>query len=107
MKILLNESLPLKLRKYFGTGHEVLTVHDKGWLGNKKGELLQLMIANEFEIFVTVDRNLPYQQNLERLALTISVLCAHDNRKETLSLLIPKLFERLSVGNLQNIIEIS
>ena len=107
MKILLDESLPLKLRTNLSIGHEVFTVRDKGWLGKNNGELLQLMIADNFEIFVPVDCNLPYQQNLERLALTIFVLCAHDNRRETLSLLIPELFERLAIGNLQNIIEIS
>lgn len=62
MKILLDESLPHKLRNDFGTEHEVWTVRDKGWLGKKNGELLRLLIDNNFEIFVTVDRNLPYQQ---------------------------------------------
>ena len=65
------------------------------------------MTEDKFELFVTVDRNLPYQQNLQRLTLTIFVLCAVDNRRETLSLLIPKLFARLEKGNLQNVIEIS
>ena len=64
------------------------------------------MVADEFEVFVTVDRNLPFQQNLERLSLTILVLCAFDNRRETLKVLIPKLFDRLAEGNLQNVIEI-
>ncbi len=107
MKILLDESLPKKLKNDFGTDHEVWAVRDKDWLGQKNGALLKLMIAEGFEIFVTVDRNLPYQQNLERLPLTIFVLCAADNRRETLSLLIPVLFKRLTEGNLQNVIEIS
>jgi len=50
MKILLDESLPLKLRTNLSIGHEVFTVRDKGWLGKKNGELLQLMIADKFEI---------------------------------------------------------
>lgn len=106
MKILLDESLPRKLKYDFGDEHEVITVRDKDWLGKKNGELLKLMISEEFEIFITVDRNLPYQQNLERLPLCIFVLCAIDNRRETLKELIPKLFERLADGNLQNVIEI-
>ena len=65
------------------------------------------MTEHKFELFVTVDRNLPYQQNLQRLTLTIFVLCAVDNRRETLSLLIPKLFARLEKGDLQKVIEIS
>ena len=107
MKILLDESLPRKLKNDFGTQHEVWTVRDKGWLGQKNGALLRLMVENNFELFVTVDRNLQYQQNLERLPLTIIVLCAFDNRRETLAQLIPKLFDKLAEGNLQNIIEIS
>lgn len=106
MKILLDESLPRKLRNSFGQEHEVSTVRDMGWLGKKNGELLRLMIDNNFELFVTVDRNLPYQQNLARLPLTIFILCAINNRLETLQKLIPKIFERLEEENLQNVIEI-
>lgn len=107
MKILLDESLPRKLRYDFGEGHEVHTVRDKGWLEKKNGELLKLMTDNEFELFVTVDQNLRYQQNLSEIALTIVVLCAINNRRETLKLLIPKIFTELGGGNLQNVIEIS
>ena len=106
MKILLDESLPRKLKNDFGTKHEVWTVRDKGWLGQKNGALLRLMIDNDFDLFVTVDKNLPYQQNLNRLPLTIFVLCAVNNRRETLSKLIPKLFDRAAQGNLENVIEI-
>ena len=107
MKILLDESLPRKLKNDFGIAHDVYTVRDKGWLGQKNGALLKLMVEDSFDLFVTVDRNLPYQQNLERLPLTIFVLCAFNNRRETLAGLIPKLFDRLAEGNLQNVIEIS
>ena len=107
MKILLDESLPRKLRYDFDEEHEVRTVRDMGWLGKKNGELLRLMTENNFGLFVTVDRNLPYQQNLQRLEVTIFVLRAKDNTRETLRLLIPKIFERLFEGNLQNVIEIA
>ncbi|SKB71748.1 DUF5615 family PIN-like protein [Dyadobacter psychrophilus] len=106
MKILLDESLPRKLRQDFGEEHEVWTVRDKGWLGKKNGELLRLMNEDKFEIFVTVDRNLTYQQNIERFPVTIFVLCAFNNRRDTLKLLVPKIFERIQQGNLQNLIEI-
>lgn len=107
MKILLDESLPRKLKNDFGTAHEVYTVRDKGWLGQKNGALLKLMIEDGFDFLVTVDRNLSYQQNLERLPLTIFVLCASDNRRETLAVLIPKLLDRIAEGNFQSVIEIS
>lgn len=107
MKILLDESLPRKLKQYFPARHEVLTVRDKGWLGQKNGALLKLMVEDDFELFVTVGRNLPYQQNTQILPLTIVVLCAVSNRLDTLRALLPKMFKRLAEGRLQNIIEIS
>ncbi len=107
MKILLDESLPRKLRNDFDEGHEVWTVRDMGWLGKKNGELLKLISENSFELFATVDRILPYQQNLQRLTFTIIVLRAKDNTRETLRLLISKIFERLAEGDLQNVIEIA
>jgi hypothetical protein len=107
MKVLLDESLPRKLKYRFGENFIVLDVNDMGWLGKKNGELLKLIIENEFDFFVTVDRNLPYQQNMERLPITIFVLCALNNRYETLLKLIPTLKEKIVEGNFQNIIEIS
>lgn len=107
MKILLDESLPRKLRNDFGGEHEVLTVRDMGWLGKKNGELLRLMTENNFNLFITVDRNLPYQQNLQRLTITIIVLRAKDNTRTTLRLLIPKIFKRLAEGDLQSFIVIA
>lgn len=107
MKILLDESLPRKLRNDFGTEHEVWTVRDKAWLGKKNGELLSLVSENKFDLFVTVDRNLKFQQNLSLFSLTIVVLCAFDNRRSTLKLLIPKIFQQLNSANIHTIIEIS
>jgi predicted nuclease of predicted toxin-antitoxin system len=107
MKILLDESLPRKLKNDFGLDDEVFTVREQGWLGKKNGELLKLMSENKYDLFVTVDRNLQYQQNLKDLSITIFVLCAIDNRRETLKNLIPKLFATIHKANLQGIIEIS
>ena len=58
MKILLDESLPRKLKFDFDKGHEVFSVREQSWLGKKNGELLRLMTENRFELFVTVDKNL-------------------------------------------------
>ncbi len=81
MKILPDESLPRKLSRDFGPDHEVFTVREMNWLGQKNGALLRLMADNGFEVFVTVDRNLPYQQNLEKLPIAVFVLCAYNNRQ--------------------------
>ncbi|MBA3674109.1 MAG: DUF5615 family PIN-like protein [Chitinophagaceae bacterium] len=107
MKILLDESLPRKLSNDFNEEHEVFTVRDKGWLGKKNGELLRLMSENNFDLFITVDKNLQYQQNLKDLPIIICVFCTYDNTRETLQKLIPKLFDRIAKGNLEKVIEIS
>lgn len=106
MKILLDESLPRKLKYDFGREHTVSTLRDKKWLGKKNGELLKLMIKDGIEVFITVDRNLKFQQNLNDLSLTIIVFCARNNTREVLKPLIPKLLDKLNAGNLSTVIEI-
>ena len=56
MTILLDESVPRKLKYDFDRNHEVFTVRDMGRLGRKNGKLLKLMIEHNFELFVTVDK---------------------------------------------------
>jgi len=84
MRILLDESLPRRLRAVF-TGHDVVTVVEAGWSGVKNGELLRLASAS-FDLFVTADQNLQYQQNLAALPLAVAVLIARDTRFESLRL---------------------
>ncbi len=103
MKILLDENLPWKLKLDFGIEHEVKTVRDMGWLGKKNGELLGLIVFNGFDYFVTVDKNLRYQQNLERIKISIFLLLARDNRRETLKVLVGKVIKKIKEGNLETI----
>ena len=71
MKILLHENLPKQLKADFGPDYDVKTVRDMEWLGKKNGELLGLIVFNGFDYFVTIDKNLRYQQNLDRFELKI------------------------------------
>jgi predicted nuclease of predicted toxin-antitoxin system len=107
MRILLDESIPQKLRTDFGAEHEVWTVRDRGWLGKKNGELLKLVSEASFELFITVDRNFRHQQNLQASSVIIIVLCGLVNRRETLRPLIPKIFQMLKSNERQTIIEVS
>lgn len=77
MRVLLDESLPRQLRRVL-SGHEVITVPEAGWAGTKNGELLRLA-EPEFDVFVTMDRRLPFQQNLTGLRLCIVILIARSN----------------------------
>jgi predicted nuclease of predicted toxin-antitoxin system len=107
MKILLDESLPRKLKKDFSEELEVWNVQDMSWLGKKNGDLLRLMTENNFDLFITVDKNLPFQQNLKVIPLTIAVLRAKDNRRETLQVLIPKVFHLIQEGKIKQVLVIS
>ena len=62
MKLLLDENLPKKLKLDFPE-HEIYTVNDKGWNGVQNGNLLKLLLAENFDGLITFDKNLQYQQN--------------------------------------------
>lgn len=107
MKILLDENLPKQLKAAFGPDYDVKTVRDMGWLGKKNGELLGLIVFNGFDFFVTIDKNLRYQQNLDRIELKIFLLLAINNRRETLQVLVEKIKDKIEEGGLQKLNEVS
>jgi predicted nuclease of predicted toxin-antitoxin system len=72
VRILLDECLDWRLGREL-PGHEVKTVQDMGWAGIKNGRLLALA-ESDFQVFVTGDRNLSFQQNLPRFAIAVVVL---------------------------------
>lgn len=76
-------------------GHEVRTVVEMGWGGIKNGDLLALA-ASSFDAFITVDKNLPYQQNLSSLALAVIVLDAQSNELPALLPLVSRLEQTLT-----------
>ena len=75
-------------------GHDVTTVPEAGWAALKNGELLA-RAGPEFDAFVTVDRNLPLQQDLSRFSIAVIVLRASSNRVTDLRRLIPQLLTAL------------
>ena len=82
LDILLDECLPARLRRDL-PGHEVQTVPRSGWSGVRNGELLRLVAeSGKFDIFVTMDKSLPHQQQLANLPFAIVVLRARSNRYE-------------------------
>jgi predicted nuclease of predicted toxin-antitoxin system len=93
VKILLDECIDRRLAKDIA-GHEVKTVPQMGWATIKNGELLALA-EKDFEVFVTVDRNLSFQQPLPRYTIAVIVLRARSNRLQDLRPLVPQLLEML------------
>lgn len=94
MRILLDESLPRKLG-FALTGHHVRTVQQMGWSGLKNGKLLAA--ANgQFDVLITGDQNMQYQQNADQLSLSVVVLVAPNNKLESFLPMIPRLAETLA-----------
>ncbi len=93
MRILLDESLPKALLTRL-VGHEAETVVDCGWSGVKNGKLLALA-ATRFDIFLTADQNLEFQQNLSTLPISVLVLVVTTNRIESIDPLVPNLLSAL------------
>jgi predicted nuclease of predicted toxin-antitoxin system len=93
VKILLDECVDQRLAEDI-TGHEVHTVKQMGWNSRQNGELLTLA-ANHFEAFVTTDRNLSFQQNLQRFNIAAVILTAQTNRLSDLRPIIPALLKVL------------
>ena len=89
MRLLLDECVPARLRRAL-PAHQVSTVGQEGWSGVKNGKLLALA-ATRFEAFITVDKNLPYQQNTATLPVAVLVLDAMSNELPYLLPLVPAL----------------
>lgn len=99
MRLLLDENLPKRLKTDF-LEHEIFTVRDKEWNGVKNGELLKLLIKNDFNVLITFDKNLQYQQNFLKYTIAVIVLSAKINTYEELTKLTPQVKEWLSNDSL-------
>ena len=93
-RVLLDENLPRLLKREL-SGFEVRTVAEVGWAGIKNGALLRLA-ETEFDLFVTADKNLSYQQPLASFQLGIVVLRARTTKLEDLLPLVPATLEALA-----------
>jgi len=95
MRILLDECMPKDLAGEF-PGHNVITVRQAGWAGVSNGELLHLIASSgQFDVLLTVDKNLPHQNKIRGQPFAIVVLRARSNRLEHLFPFAPEILLRL------------
>jgi hypothetical protein len=78
LQVLLDENVDRLLKPHFHSDFDVVTVPEQGWAGMSDGELLRRADAR-FDVFVTMDQSLPYQQNLAAFDLAVVVLKAPSN----------------------------
>jgi hypothetical protein len=104
VRVLLDEQLPVALAAEL-PGHEVDTVVGLGWQGITNGELLR-RTSGRFDLLVTMDRNIEFQQNLAVLPFAIIVLSAASNRMTHLRPLVPAILsaiQQIVPGTVQRI----
>lgn len=91
-RVLLDENLPRKLK--WSIEADVSTVPERGWSGVKNGELLRLAAA-EFDVLLTMDRGIEYQQNLSDFGICLIVISAVSNDIDDLLPLIPEIHDAI------------
>jgi hypothetical protein len=90
VKVLLDENLPHKLRAEI-VGHEFFTAAYMGWSGIENGELLALAAKEGFDVLLTNDRGLEYEQNPALLPIGVIVLLIRSNVIESIRPLLPNV----------------
>jgi predicted nuclease of predicted toxin-antitoxin system len=93
VRVLLDECVDWRLGRELAS-HEVKTARQMGWTALKNGELLALAAA-QFDVFVTVDRNLSLQQDVVSFSIAVVVLRARTNRLADLRPLVPSLLSAI------------
>ena len=88
MRLLLDNCVDIHAKPLFA-GHEIFHVLDRGWEGLSNGKLIAAAADGGFQVLVTVDKNLRYQQNLDRLPLSVLELDVLKNRRDELHRLLP------------------
>jgi predicted nuclease of predicted toxin-antitoxin system len=90
VRVLLDENMDRRIKRFFKEEHEIITVQERGWAGKKNGELLRLA-QDDFDVFVTTDRNIPHQQSIASFDLTVVILEATSNAIEDLTPLMARV----------------
>ena len=94
MRVLVDQCLPRHLAAEL-PGHEATTVRAQRWLGLRNGVLLRAAVEAGFEVFITNDSSIEFQQNVKRIGIAVVAIVGFRNRMEELRPLIPRILEEL------------
>ena len=106
MRVLLDEQLPRQLAHLLA-GHEVQTVQQVGWAGLKNGKLLQQAGEAGYDVFLSADQNLAFQQNLRQSGLCVVIIGAVSNALEDLQPLVPAILAAIRKGKPGQVIRVT
>jgi len=104
--LLLDENLPRSLKQCFSERFSVTTVPDLGWQSKQNGELLAAIDAEGIEFLITADRNLRFQQNLDRFRVRLVVIVSRDTRLKALADRIPEIETAIDQNSNLRVIEV-
>ena len=96
MRVLLDENLNWRLIRYFDTDCHVTTVDWQRWKGKRNGELLE-QAAETFDVLVTMDKSIEYQQNISKYDISVIIISARSNKIQDIQSLMPKVNQVLRV----------
>ncbi len=96
MKILLDECVTKRLKEYLEE-FEVFTVRELELSGIKNGKLMAYCVENNFDILLTIDKNLMFQQNLDKYPITIAVLNCFTSKIEELIMFLPSFKAQVDI----------
>ena len=96
MRVLLDESIPVDFAQDLAALN-AQTVIGLGWAGLKNGALLRQAVG-QFQVLVTMDKNLQFQQNLAAHAIGVVLIRAHSNRLDDLRPLVPKIVDAVAAS---------
>jgi predicted nuclease of predicted toxin-antitoxin system len=94
MKLPLDECMPRRLKKVLAP-HDAFTVEDSGYKGLKNGRLFRAASGN-YDVLITVDQNIPNQQNFSTLKMALVIIHAKSNRYEDLIPFLPQILSSLT-----------
>jgi predicted nuclease of predicted toxin-antitoxin system len=97
MKILIDECLPISLKNFINFKNKfiVKTVRDMNWIAYNNGKLLKIANDNEFNVIITLDTKMKYQQNLDNFNMIFIFLKVRDNKPETIINYAPLIVETI------------
>ena len=102
MKIIIDECVPNIVIRGLPE-RNIVSVQQMGWAGIKNGELLKL-VSEKFDVFISSDKNLRYQQNLASIDLTVVILPS--NQVPAVKLILPELDNALETISGRSVIEL-
>ena len=90
MRVLLDEQIDWRLKQSFDAEHDVETVRERGWIGKRNGDLLRAA-APVFDVLLTMDRGIEYQQNFPAFEIAVVLVSAKSNRRGDMEPLMPEV----------------